>query len=174
MSAKGLFVLACLMLSTPPAIRAGTVEELYGKWLGTLEIPQGPKFRTGIELFPRADGSPGATLISPDQGLIELPVEQVQVVDGGIHLVISSVGIDLNLRPDGDELVGQVRQGPMRAPLRLKHVASFGEPVRPQTPKPPFPYTVEALVVATPDRTQLSGTLTRTRGTIATCHAYAG
>jgi len=164
MSAKGLFILAALMLSTPPALRAGTLEEHYGKWLGTLEIPQGPKLRTGIDLFPRADGSPGATLVSPDQGLIELPVDQVQLVDGEIHLAISSVGIDLILRPDGDDLVGQARQGPMLAPLRLKHVPSFGEPVRPQAPKPPFPYEVDTLVVTTTDGTQLSGTLTRTRG----------
>jgi len=157
-------MLACLPLFMSPAIRAGVLEEHYGKWMGTLAIPHGPVIKTGIELFPRADGSPGASFASPDQTPIAVPVERVQTVNGEIRLSISSVGIDLALRPDGDDLVGQAQQGPMVVPLRLAHVASFGEPVRPQTPQAPFPYDVQTLVVNTPDGTRLSGTLTHARG----------
>jgi uncharacterized protein len=164
MSSRWLSILACMVLFTPPPSPAGVLEEHYGKWLGTLAIPQGPQLRTGIELFARADGSPGAILVSPDQAPMALPVDRVQIANGQIHLMLSMLGIDLNLQPDGAALVGQVRQGPMVAPLRLERVASFGEPVRPQTPKPPFPYEVETLVVSTPDGTRLSGTLTRPRG----------
>lgn len=107
MSAKRLFILACLALFMSSVTRAGVLEEHYGRWMRGLAISHGPAIRTGIELFPRADGRPGAILVSPDQTPIALPIDRVQTVNGEVRFSIPSIGGDLTLRPDGDDLVGQ-------------------------------------------------------------------
>jgi uncharacterized protein len=162
MPARCLLILVCLAALGPAS--AGVIEDHYGQWLGTLSIPQGPTLRVGLDLFARVDGSAGASLLSPDQNPVALPVDGLSAVDGRIHIVLSQQGIQLDLRPDGNELAGETRQGPMVAPLRLARVSSFGESLRPQTPRPPFPYDVEPLVVTTPDGTQLAGTFTHAHG----------
>ncbi len=159
-------LIACLLaLCASTTASAGVIEDHYGKWLGKLSIPQGPTLATGIELFPRIDGSPGASLTVAEQGAFGLPVDQVDSADGGIRLAISILGIRLELRPGGDALVGTAFQGPMTFPIRLTRTADFGEPVRPQTPKPPLPYQAEDLGVAVADGTRLAGTFTRPRTT---------
>src|SRR5665213_2466662 len=157
-------LIACVLpLLAPTAALAGVIEDHYGKWLGKLSIPQGPTLATGIELFPRIDGSPGASLTVAEQGAFGLPVDQVDSMNGSIRLVVSILGIRLELRPDGDALVGTAFQGPMTLPIRLTRTADFGEPVRPQTPKPPLPYQAEDLGATVADGTRLSGTFTRPR-----------
>jgi hypothetical protein len=41
---------------------ADVIQDHYGKWLGKISIPNGPTLSVGIELFARADGSPGASM----------------------------------------------------------------------------------------------------------------
>ena len=69
-------LIACLLpLCASTAALAGVIEDHYGRWLGKLSIPQGPTLATGIELFPRIDGSHGASLTVAEQGAFGLPVD---------------------------------------------------------------------------------------------------
>jgi pimeloyl-ACP methyl ester carboxylesterase len=153
---------ACLAAAS--IAHAGVVQDHYGRWMGKVTIPQGPTLSTGVELLERADGSAGGRLVSPDQGDFNVPLDLVSEADGAIEATAPTAGITLHLVPVGDRLEGEARQGPLHLPLTLARAADFGEPGRPQTPKPPFPYRVESLSVTTRDGVVLSGTLTRPRG----------
>ncbi len=154
-------MVSLFMLSTA---FADVIQDHYGKWLGKISIPNGPTFSVGIELFARADGSLGASLASPDQGVFSLSADHVSASGNQIELGVAQLGIQLKLRADPDALIGEVRQGGLVMPVELKRVSSFGGPVRPQTPMEPFPYQAEELVVTTGDGVRLAGTLTRPFG----------
>jgi uncharacterized protein len=143
---------------------AGVIEDHFGKWLGKVNVPNGPTLRTGIELFARADGSPGANFVSPDQGQFNIPVDRVSLTDDRIELTLSALGIHVRVEPKGDALVGEAQQGNIALPLELRRVTSFGEPSRPQTPASPLPYQTEELVVTAADGVKLAGTLSRPNG----------
>jgi uncharacterized protein len=147
-----------------PSAFADVIQDHYGKWLGKISIPNGPTLSAGIELFARADGSLGAVMASPDQGVFALSADHASATGNLIEVGIAVVGITWILRADPDVLVGEARQGSLVMPVELRRVSSFGEPVRPQTPKGPFPYQVEELVVTAKDGTLLDGTLTRPPG----------
>ena len=143
---------------------ADVIQDHYGKWLGKISIPNGPTLSAGVELFARADGSLGASMASPDQGVFALSADHVSATGNLIELWVAPVGVTWKLRADPDALVGEARQGNLVMPVELKRVSSFGGPVRPQTPKEPFPYLVEELVVTAKDGVRLAGTLTRPPG----------
>jgi hypothetical protein len=157
-------VAAAAWLAATAAAHAGIVEDHYGRWMGTISVPQGPTLRLGLELFARADGSPGGRLVSPDQGDFNVPVDGVMESGGAIEVSAPIVGMRLRLHPDGARLGGEVLQGPYTLPLTLVRNDDLGEPARPQTPKAPFPYRVESLSVTRQDGVVLSGTLTRPAG----------
>ncbi|HEY6457772.1 MAG TPA: alpha/beta fold hydrolase [Steroidobacteraceae bacterium] len=159
-----LAALGMASLLMMPSAFADVIQDHYGKWLGRISIPGGPTLSAGIELFARADGSLGASMASPDQGVFALPADLVSVNGNLIEIDINPVGIKWALRAATDALVGEARQGNLVMPVELKRVSSFGGPVRPQTPKEPVPYQVEELAVTAKDGTVLAGTLTRPAG----------
>ena len=151
-------------LLTLGSAHAAAVGDHYGKWLGKVTIPKGPTLAVGFELFERADGSPGGRLVSPEQGVFNLPIDIGSSADGSFDVTAPAVGIHFHLHPNGDRLEGEAHQGPLAMPLVLTRVEGFGEPSRPQTPKAPFPYRAEALAVTGRNGVVLSGTLTRPNG----------
>lgn len=158
------FAAGLLLLSFAANAGSGVIEDHYGKWLGSISIPNGPMLKLGFELFARADGSPGANLVSPDQGQFTIPVNGLSVTESRIELTISSLGIHIRVKPDGAALVGEAQQGNMPLPIELRQVSDFGEPRRFQTPVGPSPYRTEELIVTATDGAKLAGTLTRPYG----------
>ena len=147
-----------------PSAFSDVVQDHYGKWLGKISIPNGPTLSAGVELFARADGSPGASMASPDQGIFALSADHVSATGNVVEIRIAPLGITWKLRADSDALVGEAAQGNLVMPVELKRVSSFGGLVRPQTPKAPFPYQAEEWVVTAKDGTLLAGTLSRPTG----------
>jgi pimeloyl-ACP methyl ester carboxylesterase len=140
-------------------------ETYYGQWLGKgPALPNGPTLSTGIEIFARADGTPGAFLAVPEQGQFNLNMDRVAITGDRLTAAVTQIGLEIRLKATGHSLIGEGQQGNFVFPLELLPVKSFGEPLRSQTPMSPLPYQVEELVVRTPDGTLLSGTFTRPRG----------
>jgi hypothetical protein len=69
---KALAIVALIALQ---ATANGDVIKTHpGRWLGDMKIPNGPTLKIGVELFTRADGSSWASVASPTQDALDIPV----------------------------------------------------------------------------------------------------
>jgi hypothetical protein len=130
----------------------------HGDWHGTLAA--GPvQVRLALHL---GDSS---TFDSVDQGALGLPAKLS--VDGRrVKVTIPGVGdFEGELSTDGQTLSGALVQGLQRTPLRFDRGA-WARALRPQTPKPPYPYRSEEAGYDNPKRpgVHLAGTLTLPTG----------
>jgi pimeloyl-ACP methyl ester carboxylesterase len=146
-----------VLLALQPAVQAGVLKEHPGHWLGDLKIPNGPTLRLGAELFTRADGSAWASVASPDQDAYDIPVASVREHGNTVELDLSFATLTLTWVED--HFKGEWTQGRAPVPFELKQVAAFPMKVRPQTPKPPYPYKEQTLVIASADGVRLGATL---------------
>lgn len=146
-----------VLLVVQPVVQAGVLEDHPGHWLGSVKIPGGPTLRLGAELFTRADGSAWASVASPDQDAVDIPVTKIEENGRTIELKLSFAALTLTW--SNDHFNGEWKQGPAPLAFELKKVAQFPAKPRPQTPKPPFPYTNETLAIAGLDGATLGATL---------------
>ncbi len=130
-----------------------------GKWLGHIQIPGGPQLAAGLEVFERADGTPGANLISPDQGVAVMPIDSLTLGSDALQANAEMLGGELALRHVNGKLSGVLRQGGAELAMELAPVAAFPETPRPQHPQLPLPYAVEELRFRSQDGTALAGSL---------------
>lgn len=114
-----------------------------------------------------ADGKLSAVLDVPDQGAKNIPCGEVIQADGKliIKAPLLKGGFDGKLSADGKTVTGEWTQGGQSHKLTLTKVDKPTEVRRPQTPNPPFPYTVEEVTVENPAaKVTLAGTLTLPKG----------
>jgi uncharacterized protein len=137
--AAALFAFALLMPAAAPAQEADVV----GTWSGTLHVQAGVELPLVVHLR-REDGQLRATMDSPAQGAMGLPVDTARFVDGELTLHLVAIGGTYEGRlVEPDRLVGEWRQGPGSLPLELRRTEGTPALVRPQHPTPPFPYRSE-------------------------------
>lgn len=148
-----------LLLAGAARAQAPPDTAFVGDWHGTLRSATA-ELRVGLEFRAKAGGGYEGRLISPDQSAAWIPLDSVILENG--HLTIT--GARLNGRYEGwwDEgqqaFVGTWTQG-QATPL----VLTRGKPperLRPQTPKPPFPYRAEDVAFDSAPGVRLAGTLT--------------
>lgn len=164
-SRLGHLLLALLIASTLAAQRAEQ-PSVVGSWEGTLETPGG-NLRLRLHATQDASGKLGAKLDSVDQGATGIPVDVITFEEGVVKWSITRLGASYEgkLAAGGDVIEGTLTQG-IALKLSLKRmsavsVAAAAAPVRPQTPKPPFPYRVEGVFFPSKsDGVVLAGTLT--------------
>ncbi|MDE6320777.1 MAG: lysophospholipase, partial [Muribaculaceae bacterium] len=122
-----------------------------GTWTGELEV-QGMKIPLVLHL-----GGENPTMDSPNQGAKGISMQPTMPTNDSIFIKIPAIGATLAGRMEGDKIVGTFTQRGYELPIILYP----GERtiVRPQTPKPPFPYTQEEVSFTNGDAI-LKGTLT--------------
>lgn len=131
--------------------------DLSGDWHGVLDTGA-VKVKLGFRL-----GGDTAWLNTRTAGVLALPLER----EGGrIAFRTAPFDVDLTLRPVGDRLEGTCFHNSVDFPVTFtRGVAPPAvRAARPQTPAPPLPYEVEAVVFTGADGAKLSGTLTRPPG----------
>lgn len=152
-----------LLLSLHAGAQAGVLEAHPGRWMGELKIPNGPTFKSGVEIFTRADGSPWASFSSPDQGAYDVPV--VGIREEGDRATLDIGFGKMTLTWVVDHFVGEWQQGGATFPIdRLTPVAAFPKKSRPQSPGAPLPYQEETLAIRSADGVTLGATLSVPRG----------
>ncbi len=126
-----------------------------GVWSGNLDI-QGTKLPI---VFHLDDENP--TLDSPAQGAKGIPIEVSKAESYTISINIPSIRAAFKGVCANNKIMGKFSQGGMELPLIL----SPGDPtiLRPQTPKPPYPYSQEEVSFTNGDAV-LKGTLTLPEG----------
>lgn len=135
-------------------------QEIIGSWKGELEVP-GTKLplifnirQNGTELV--------TTMDSPMQGAKDMPTDNTSFINNELIVDAKKFGISYKGKLENETITGSFIQGGASLPLTLSR-RKEGESVlnRPQTPKPPFNYTIEEVSFTNPtDKNTLAGTLT--------------
>ncbi|MEZ5520603.1 MAG: hypothetical protein R3F08_03885 [Dokdonella sp.] len=113
LSRFGTAALASLLcLHSSVAIGQVALSELKGARLGTMQIPDGPRLRVGVEIFEKADGRWGGNVASLDQGVRYMLVSGVEVSGDTVtvQLAGASVGIGGRFDRDAGTITGMFTQ----------------------------------------------------------------
>jgi pimeloyl-ACP methyl ester carboxylesterase len=140
----------------------GQTPSPVGIWEGSLAAG-GMRLRIALHIGAGPDRALKATLDSIDQGVRGIPVTDVIWEAPALRLALPPLRANYvaTMNESGDTLDGTWSQGGQELPLVLKRVEKASELVRPQTPKPPFPYREQPVTVRNAtDGVDLEGTLT--------------
>jgi pimeloyl-ACP methyl ester carboxylesterase len=138
-------------------------KELEGIWEGNLTLPGGMKLRLALKVEKARSGALKAALASPDQGANNIPISSIGLKEGVLTFESKIIGAkDTGKRNQaGTAFEGEFFQSGLKLPLTLKKTDKLSEARRPQTPKPPFPYRTEDVVIENRSgAVKLAGTLT--------------
>jgi len=156
-----LLATVCLGLAAP--LRAATPDQsVVGSWMGTLKLPSA-ELAIIFHLTAGPDGALQATMDVPDQGAKGLPVDAATWTDGILRLEIKFIDVvfEGRMAADGHSIEGNLTQGGKVNPLTLRRVDKVPERLRPQDPRPPYPYRSEDVVFDNAAAgVKLAGTLT--------------
>jgi len=162
----GLIVAFALVGGSAFGADAPTLGEI---WHGKLTVAEGIHLRVVFHLKKDDKGAWTATFDSPDQGAKGMKVATVVREPGAGRLVLELAQIQAKfegtLNAAANEAKGNWIQSGQSLPLELKRSTQAPEPVRPQTPRPPFPYKSEEVSYTNQaGGVTLAGTLTIPQG----------
>ncbi len=159
-SARCARVLGRLALVALAGAAAGAQDETRwaGHWEGSIEIPNAP-LAVKVDLA-QADDVWTGTIDIPAQSAVGLPLADLRIDGETVEFAIADVPGNPTFRGRGSDagIAGTFSQGGVDFPFALTRNAVAG-PSRPQTPKPPFPYSSEDAAFTNGD-VRLAGTLT--------------
>ena len=143
--------LRCMLISAAlvagGALAAESAPSLAGDWSGELEVG-GTRLPIVFHVV-ESDGALSATVDSPSQGALGIPVSAASLREGKVEFESAAVKADFQgeLSADGKSIRGVWRQGGASLPLLLSRSESAPKNTRRQEPEPPYPYAVEELRV---------------------------
>jgi dipeptidyl aminopeptidase/acylaminoacyl peptidase len=154
-----------IALANSGVLKAETdINNFEGVWLGSMQIPDGPILRMGVEIFRKADGQWGGNIASLDQNHRYIPVSKVSF-DGHwltVQIDAAPVFIKVATSDSKEHLKGDFHEGAQAFPIELHRVDALPDITRPQTPGENVPYTIEEITYQNlEDDIWLSATLTR-------------
>lgn len=137
-----------------------------GQWTGSIGLPNAP-LPIVVRIDRGADGTWSGTMDIPAQGLIGGKLSGVTVEARSVRFTLAGVPGNPTfagtLTADGGSITGDFTQGAGKFPFALARAAAGAAPahLRPQEPKPPYPYdVVDVTVPNTAAGISLAGTLT--------------
>jgi pimeloyl-ACP methyl ester carboxylesterase len=143
----------CLPDLPVPSLQAqGDTASVVGIWQGSLEVPPGTRIPLVFQISPGPEGGLAATLDSPMQGAMGIPVPVVRWDGTTLRLELPALGaVFEGARPEGEDqpgtrpatLSGTWQQGALAFPLLLTRTDLAPSLPRPQHPARPFPYREE-------------------------------
>ena len=134
-------------------------DDISGSWHGTLQVTPQVSLKIGLNIVTSGEGNTTVTLDSPDQGAYGIAGEVKHLSQDSIEVAIPGINASFAGRKTGEGIRGKFSQGFMARNLLLS--PGTWELNRPQTPKPPFPYSTEDVRFKSDnDSIILAGTLT--------------
>ena len=145
-------------MAADDSLRSEPNPAVEGSWAGSIEIP-GAALDVQAELQYK-DGYWVGTIDIPAQGAKGLPLSDISVTKTEATFTIGGIPGDPTFhgKLSEDAITGEFKQGGQSIPFRLGK-EELAKPVRPQEPKPPFPYAAHE-VTFTNGTIKLAGTLT--------------
>lgn len=133
-------------------------DNISGAWHGTLKITPQVELKIVFNFKTSEDGKPSVTLDSPDQGAYGIAGELNFISADSVNVTVLRIGLTFTGRKQDGKLIGKCSQGAMSTHLELS--PGTVELKRPQTPKPPYPYSTKEVLFSNPtDNITLAGTL---------------
>ncbi len=161
-----LMLILTVLISLAVQVGASEFKQgIEGNWLGKLQV-SGMELRLVFKFAKNVDGSFTAIMDSPDQGVKDIPIDQVVFEDGTVRLEAKAMGMvyEGELSEDGMEIIGTFTQNSFSLPLNFERSLDEIANTRPQEPKKPYPYFEEEVVYINDiDGVKLAGTLTLPR-----------
>lgn len=151
----------------PTADSAGQWSDaLKGTWEGAIDIPGGGK----LAIVIKVTAADAATIAIPQQNLPDTALTAVAISDRSMSFKLIVPGLppgsspvwDLQVAADGASAMGTMQQAGMTLVASITKLAAGAQPAgpnRPQTPKPPFPYTTRDVAYESFDGAAINGTL---------------
>jgi len=141
---KLIIVLTCLLLAA--GVKA---QDITGSWLGSISVG-GTNLHLVLNIKKSADSSYTSTLDSPDQKAFGITCNKTFLKKDSLFIAIATIGGGYaGVWDEKDGINGIYKQGGGKIALALKRISAADKAdrgkdlVRPQTPKPPFPYYSE-------------------------------
>lgn len=140
---KGFFwVFLWLVLSLPVKGQIES-EKLSGTWMGTLDAGS-TSLRLVFNIAVEEDSSLSATMDSPDQGATGIPMAEVIVRKDTLRIEAPMLqGYYVGQMASSDSIRGEWHQAGRSFELHLEKLEGAFKLIRPQEPRPPFPYKEE-------------------------------
>lgn len=116
------------IISSTPAQKDVAANQTTESWQGVLAIGDA-RLRLILNLTKAVDGSLKATLDSPDQNVMGIPVDEVTNQSGSLHLALKAIDAtyDATLSRDGSEMLGVWRQRGNTFSLILRRAESANQ-----------------------------------------------
>lgn len=140
------------------AAASAEADSLSGAWRGELALGE-MKIPLVLNFAENGEGETVCTMDSPSQGAKGIPVTVELCTADSLALDCRAIRAKFSGHILKGEIAGKFTQHGLTFPLNLKPDAPLAER-RPQTPMPPYPYTVKDTVFMAPDGAVMSGTLT--------------
>ena len=121
MKIKNLLSLSLHSWVVTLVVAAAAEPDLAGTWKGALDA-NGTRLRLVFKIRKSADGAYGGTMVSVDQGALDIPISSVsfKTPSAKIEVKLINGAYDATFNKDGSELSGQWRQGGVALPLKLQ------------------------------------------------------
>ncbi len=130
-----------------------------GRWVGYLETPL-MKLPLVLGIQHNQAGEASCYLMSPKQTKDTIPAALDFISEDSVAVTSSMIGLTYRGKLTDGKIVGEFSQNGLTMAMDMEYCADdLAQNSKPQTPKPPFPYTTEEVEFSNPDAT-LSGTLT--------------
>ncbi|MBI4978777.1 MAG: alpha/beta fold hydrolase [Spirochaetes bacterium] len=137
---------------------------LAGSYGGTLNVLMVQRLKLVMNIT-NDNGKWRATLDSPDQGAMNIPVNRVTVSNDTIRLDIKMLQAVFEGKISGNQIKGKFTQRGLGMDLTLGRLKAPYTIKRPQEPIKPYPYTdAEVFITNSVDGIVLAGTLTKPSG----------
>ena len=154
---KRMIIAAIIAICSVLQIMASD-DDISGAWHGTLKITPQVELKIVFNFKASEDGRQSVTLDSPNQGVYGIAGEVNLISADSINVTVRRIGLTFTGRKQEGKLIGKCTQGTMSTDLEL--FPGIVELKRPQTPKPPYPYTTtEVRFNNLSDGVTLAGTL---------------
>lgn len=158
-----VFAISALGPGVASAQAFAGADRFIGNWMGTLSLPAA-RLRLALTITRDPNGQLTGVMTSVDQGNAVIP-STLTITGESIVVAMPAVQASYTgaLSASGDALHGTFSQG-MSLPLDMTRVGALPVVIRPQEPKPPYPYRAQVVSFESVPGVRLAGTILRPAG----------
>lgn len=141
-------------------------EVFLGKWECFMKGGRGEKIQIVFEILKNEDNTLQCLISMPLHGLNDYPVKDFSIKENTISIILPLINFTYSgsLKEDQQTIEGVLRTNGDVIKMNLKKIDKISSPLRPQTPKKPYPYNeLEVKFPTLHDDVILAGTLTYPR-----------